>query len=142
MLRRVDNYTCKSGPLSRKEITKNSSTDFGSEQDCIPVGCIPPACWPYLPACTAPWRSALPVGSALPGGSALPEWGFLARGTCLARGCLCQGSGLLIRGLSLPGGLLARKGLLARGFCFARDGRSPCQGVSLPGSYFSKIDLY
>ena len=23
------------------------------KQDCIPVGCIPPACWPYLPACTA-----------------------------------------------------------------------------------------
>ena len=22
------------------------------KQDCIPVGCIPPACWPYLPACT------------------------------------------------------------------------------------------
>ena len=23
------------------------------EQDCIPVGCVPPACWPYLPACSA-----------------------------------------------------------------------------------------
>ena len=23
------------------------------KQDCIPVGCIPPACWPYLPACIA-----------------------------------------------------------------------------------------
>ena len=23
------------------------------EQDCIPVGCAPPACCPYLPACTA-----------------------------------------------------------------------------------------
>ena len=25
---------------------------FISKEDCIPVGCIPPACWPYLPACT------------------------------------------------------------------------------------------
>ena len=25
-----------------------------SETRSIPVGCVPPACWPYLPACTAP----------------------------------------------------------------------------------------
>ena len=24
------------------------------EQECIPVGCVPPACCPYLPACTGP----------------------------------------------------------------------------------------
>ena len=24
------------------------------EKQCIPVGCVPPACCPYLPACTAP----------------------------------------------------------------------------------------
>ena len=35
-------------------------------QDCIPVGCIPLACWPYLPACTA-------------------------QGGCLIRGCLLGG---------------------------------------------------
>ena len=38
-------------------------------QDCIPVGCIPPAGWPYLPVCSAP-------GGCLPGlGGA-----FLVRG--------------------------------------------------------------
>ena len=26
-----------------------------TQQDCIPVGCILPACWPYLPACTMHW---------------------------------------------------------------------------------------
>ena len=24
------------------------------EQECIPAGCVPPACCPYLPACTGP----------------------------------------------------------------------------------------
>ena len=24
------------------------------KQECIPVGCVPSACCPYLPACTAP----------------------------------------------------------------------------------------
>ena len=24
------------------------------KQDCIPVGCVPPSRWPYLPACSAP----------------------------------------------------------------------------------------
>ena len=32
------------------------------EQVCIPVGCVPPACWSYLPACTAP------AGMSAPGG--------------------------------------------------------------------------
>ena len=42
------------------------------KQDCIPVGCVPPARWPYLPACSAP------------GGGLL--WGG-----CLLRGCLVLG---------------------------------------------------
>ena len=37
------------------------------QQDCIPVGCIPPTCCPYLPACTAPrceqncWHTLLKI---------------------------------------------------------------------------------
>ena len=27
---------------------------FKTSQVCIPLGCVPPACCPYLPACTAP----------------------------------------------------------------------------------------
>ena len=37
------------------------------EQECIPVGCVPPICCPYLPACTAlggisPWGGAWSQG--------------------------------------------------------------------------------
>ena len=34
-----------------------------NQQECIPVGCVPPALCPYLPACTAP------VGVSASGGS-------------------------------------------------------------------------
>ena len=37
-------------------------------QDCIPVGCIPPACWPYPPACTVQ-GGAWPQGDLLLGGT-------------------------------------------------------------------------
>ena len=39
--------------------------------DCIPVGCIPPARWPYLPACSAPGGCLVPgEGVSAPGGFA------------------------------------------------------------------------
>ena len=31
-----------------------TGTIFSLKQECIPVGCVPPACCPYFPACTAP----------------------------------------------------------------------------------------
>ena len=33
-------------------------------QDCIPVECVPPACYPYLPACTALGGCLVPGGGA------------------------------------------------------------------------------
>ena len=36
------------------------------KQACIPVGCVPPACCPYLPACTALGGYLLPGGVYLP----------------------------------------------------------------------------
>ena len=37
------------------------------KQECITVGCVPPACCPYLPACTA--RGGVPAwGCTCPGG--------------------------------------------------------------------------
>ena len=69
---------------------KNSNWNFFKYKKCVPVGCIPPACWPYLLACTA-------------------QGGLLARGVCLARGGLpCQG------GSALPGGLLAGGGWVSQ----------------------------
>ena len=57
-------------------------------QVCIPVGCVPPACWPYLPACTAKGVSAL-RGCLL--------WGVSAPGGVSApAGCICSGGCLLL----------------------------------------------
>ena len=36
------------------------------QQDCIPVGCIPPARWPYLPACSATGEGGLPGPRGVP----------------------------------------------------------------------------
>ena len=60
------------------------------KQDCIPVGCVPPAHWPYLPACCVPggaWSRGVPgLGGA---------WsrGCLVRGVCLVRGGCVPGPG-------------------------------------------------
>ena len=48
----------------------------------IPVGCVPPAFCPYLPACTA-WGGSAPGGSAWGG---VFSWGVCSRGGLL-RGC-------------------------------------------------------
>ena len=65
------------------------------EHDCIPVCCVPPACCPYLPACTVPggmprlWSR----GGSTPGGRGSCSWGclplvlegglLLGRGACI-----------------------------------------------------------
>ena len=41
----------------------DSKSKFIVNQVCIPVGCVPPACCPYLSACTAP------------GGGGVCSWG-------------------------------------------------------------------
>ena len=54
------------------------------KQDCIPVGCAPPACWPYLPACTVqgggPNGGAylVLVGGGCSGGGYLPSPGGMS----------------------------------------------------------------
>ena len=52
-----------SGPTKRIYVFQT----YFLKQECIPVGCVPPACCPYLPAYTAPWGVYL-VGVYLPGG--------------------------------------------------------------------------
>ena len=51
------------------------------KQECIPVGCVPPACCPYFPACTA-WGVYLVRGAGprrgvylVPGGGGVPDPG-------------------------------------------------------------------
>ena len=70
-------------------------------QECIPVGCVPPICCPYLPACTAHGGFTCPGGCTclgvylargvyLSGGGGVPAWGYLPRGVP-AWGCTCPG---------------------------------------------------
>ena len=76
------------------------------KQDCIPAGCIPPACWPYLPACT------------VQGGR--PLWGVPGLG-----GCLLPAGCLVPDGMSAPGG----RGVSAPGWggCLVPGGRGLSQ---------------
>ena len=68
--------------------------NFLSKQDCIPGGCVPPACCPYLPACTVLGGCLLLGGTCLwSRGGYLP----LVRegGACLwSEGCIpaCNGA--------------------------------------------------
>ena len=63
------------------------------KQDCVPVGCVPPARWPYLPACSAPggsWsRGCLVQGSAWSGG--VPDPGGGGCGGAWSGGCAWSG---------------------------------------------------
>ena len=86
------------------------------EQECIPVGCVPPPCCPYLPACTAPGGVYLVwVGVPGPGGTwsgvyMVPggctwSWGYLVRGAVPGpRGMYLVPSGVYL----VPGGYLPR----------------------------------
>ena len=100
------------------------------EQECIPVGCVPPACYPYLPAGTAPEGGCVPARGVVPaqgvyllGG--VPAGGVPTQGVCLlwgvpAGGCTYPGE------VYLPGGCTCQRGVPAQG-------RVPAQGVYLPG---------
>ena len=68
------------------------------KQECIPVGCIPPTCCPYLPACTALRGVPALGGCTCPGG-------VLAQRGVPARGCTCPG------GVPAQGGYLPRYSL-------------------------------
>ena len=64
------------------------------KQDCIPVGCVPQACCPYLPACTV-------LGGRLPlvlGGACLWSWGVPASGPVGVEGTCLWSQGGLPRG--------------------------------------------
>ena len=64
------------------------------KQVCIPVGCVPPTCCPYLPACTVQvGRECL-----LPGG--------VCSGVSAPWGCLLPGG--VSSGMSAPGGVCSR----------------------------------
>ena len=75
-------------------------------KECIPVGCVPPACCPYLPACTAPGAGCTCPGCVPAQGVYLLR-GVYLQGVYLPRGCSCSGVYLLrgvpAWGVYLPG---------------------------------------
>ena len=60
------------------------------KQECILVGCVPPACCPYLPACTAPGGGGTCPGGVSAGVVYLPKGVYLPRGVYLP-GTTCPG---------------------------------------------------
>ena len=93
------------------------------EQECIPVGCVPAARWPYAGVCF-PGGVCSQGGVSAPGGCLL--WGGLLRGCLLLGGCLLSG-GLLTLWGSAPGGVWSR-GVWSGGYipaCTEADTPSP-----------------
>ena len=124
-----------------------------TEQDCIPVGCIPPACWPYLPACSAPGGVPDPGGVYLLGGLSAPGgvpglggllpggvcwgvylvWGVSAQGCTCSGGCTWSGGCTCSRGVSGLGGVCSRGRTWSRGGCLLQGGVPGLEGCLLPG---------
>ena len=93
-------------------------------QECIPVGSVPAAHWPYAGGGLLCQREVPPSrGVSLPGGASL--WGSPCQGVPPSGGVSLPG-GCLLRGVSLPGDASFLGGLLAGGVLL---GGSPCQGV-------------
>ena len=91
---------------------KISSAKRLRKQDCIPVGCVPPACCPYLPVCTVPggvaclWSRAwggCSWGDAYLWSQGVCSWGVPASGL----GGVCSWGACIWSGevpASVPGG--------------------------------------
>ena len=75
-------------------------------QECIPVGCVPVARWPYAGVC-------FPGGCLLRGISALGD--CLLGGGCLLPGGVCSRGCLLLGGVCSWGGVSAPRGCLLQG---------------------------
>ena len=110
------------------------------KQECIPVGCVPPAFCPYLPACTAGGGEGyLPEGVYLVlGGVPGPREVYLVSGlgSCVLgpRGCTCRGCTwswgvYLPRGVYLPKGVYLPGGVPAQGVGIYLPGGGPARGV-------------
>ena len=71
----VCSYNIREGfeprPSDSKFYHESNSSNLFNKQVCIPVGCVPPACCPYLPACTAYGAGVCSPGVSAPGGCLL-----------------------------------------------------------------------
>ena len=106
-----------------------------SKQECIPVGCVPAAHWPYAGVC-------FPGGCLLRGVSA-PRGGVCSWGGVCSQGSLLLGGvcseGCLLLGVSAPRGVCSG-GVSALGGCLLPGGvcSRGCLlwGVSAPGGVY------
>ena len=95
-----------------------------------PLLCVPPACSPYLPVCTAP-----------EGGLGVPAQGSVPARRCTCRGVTCQGSvpaqGVPAWEVYLPEGCTC-PGVPVQGVYLPRGstclGGVPAQGCTCPGT--------
>ena len=115
---------CCYGQLVKSALVSATSRSFKKilfhvnshqKQECIPVGCVPPACWTYLSmhcwvGCTCSRGCTCPGGVPAPGGGTCPR-------VYLPRGCTCPGG-------TCPGGYLPR-GLPAQAGTY--PGTPPCE---------------
>ena len=143
-------------------------TQDDTEQDCIPLGCIPPAHWSYLPACSGQGRCLLPggawsQGSTWFGGGALVPWGCLLlggggawsqgvctqwgawSGGCLLPGGVCSGGVPVPRGMPVPRGVCAPEGVpvprgCPPGGCLVLGG--VCSRGWYPGMHWGRPPLW
>ena len=120
------------------------------QQEYIPVGCIPPAYWPYLVVsaggctclggllylprrCTCSRGCTCPVGvpaqgCTCSGGGGVPARGCTCPGVYLPGGCTCsRGRGCTCQGVYLPRGCTCLGGVPA-------PGSVPARGVSARGA--------
>ena len=106
-------------------------------QECIPVGCVPAAHWPYAGACFSWGGGVCFWGVSAPGGVSAALGGVCFWGGCLLPGgCLLLGGGVSASqggvcfwgGCLLPGGVPASWGVSA-----SWRGVSASWGVSAPG---------
>ena len=95
-----------------------STTKRNSKQECIPVGCVLAAHWPYARVC---FRGGVCSG------------GCLLRGVCLLPGAVYPWGVCLLLGGLLPGGVSAPGGCLLPGGVCAPRGSAPEWGVSALG---------
>ena len=81
------------------------------KQECIPVRCVPPACCPYLPVCTARGGGVSgPRKCTCWGG--ICTWGCTCPGSVPVQGCTCWGctwQGVYLMG-GVPGGRVPAEG--------------------------------
>ena len=64
-------------------------------QECIPVGCVPAARWPYAGVCFRGGGVCLLLGGSAVGGGVCSQGGLLGGGVCSQGGCVvCSRGGL------------------------------------------------